>query len=111
MAGRNKVLRAAVEAATALFHFREHLPASLARTRSQAFLECADYRLIADVTNVTKHKILTRSTSEGAPLVSSADAIHELIVITRYEDEAGEYLDARVQVVVDCDDGTTRNLD
>lgn len=110
-AGRNRLLRAAVEAATALFHFREHLPEGLARTRSQAVLECPDYRLIADVTNVAKHRTLTRNTSEGPPLVSAADAIHELIVITRYEDEAGEYSDARVQVVVDCDDGVTRNLD
>ncbi|UWU69139.1 hypothetical protein [Bradyrhizobium sp. NC92] len=110
-AGRNKLLRAAVEVTTALFHFREHLPGHLARTRSQAVLECADYRLIADVTNVTKHKELTRSTSEGAPLVRSADAVHELIVITRYEDESGEYSDVRAQVVVDCEDGTTRNLD
>jgi hypothetical protein len=110
-AGRNRLLRAAVEAATALFHFREHLPAHLARTRSQAVLECPGYRLVADVTNATKHKALTRNTSEGAPLVSSANAIHELIVITRYVDEAGEYSDARVQVVVDCDDGVTRNLD
>jgi hypothetical protein len=110
-AGRNRLLRAAVEAATALFHFREHLPADLARARSQAVLECPDYRLIADVTNAAKHGALTRNTSEGPPLVSSADAIHELIVITRYEDEVGEYSDARVQVVVDCDDGVTRNLD
>jgi hypothetical protein len=110
-AGRNNLLRTAIEVATALFHFREHLPAQLARTRAQTVFECPDYRLIADVTNVAKHKSLTRNTSEGAPLVSSAEDIHELIVITQYEDEAGGYSDVRVQVVVNCDDGLTRNLD
>jgi hypothetical protein len=109
--GRNILLRNAVEAATALFHFREHLSPELSRTRPEVVLECPDYRLLADVANVAKHKVLTRQTSEGASLVSSAEDISELLVVTSYEDEAGEYSDARVQVTVKCSDGSSRNLD
>lgn len=109
--GRNILLRAAVHVAIALYHFREHLPPELSRTPSRVADEWPDYRLLGGVTNAAKHKILTRKTPEGEPLVKLAEDISELLVITKYEDGSGEYYDARVKVVVKCSDGSTRNLD
>jgi hypothetical protein len=109
--GRNRHTRTALEAAIALFHFREHLPSEHAKTRAQVVAECPDYRLVADVTNATKHRTLDRDTSEGPPLVKSAEDIEETTVVTRYADEQGEYTDARTLVFVSCNDGALRNLD
>jgi hypothetical protein len=97
--------------AAALFHFREHLPRQYAKTRPQVVADCPDYRLVADVTNATKHRILDRDTSEGPPIVNSAEDIDEITVVTRYEDEQGEYADARTLVFVNCHDGVRRDLD
>jgi hypothetical protein len=103
--------RRTIGARTALFHFREHLAGPHAKTRAQVVADCPDYRLVADVVNVTKHGTLTRPTSEGPPLVDSADDIEERTIITRYEDEQGEYSDPRTLVFVNCSDGVCRNLD
>jgi hypothetical protein len=109
--GRNRHTRAALEAATALFHFREHLPRQDAKTRAQAVTECPDYRLVADVVNATKHRTLVRDTSEGPPLVRSAEDIEEVTTVVRYQDEQGDYTDARTLVFANCSDGVRRNLD
>jgi len=108
-AGRSGHLRASIEVATALFHFREHLPSP--PTRAQVVAACPDYRLIADVVNAAKHRVLSRPTSEGPPLVKDADDIKELTIITFYRDADGEYSDARTVVNVSCADGVQRNLD
>src|SRR5450759_1241667 len=50
---------------TALFHFREHLAGPHAKTRAQVAADCPDYRLVADVVNVTKHGTLTRQRPKG----------------------------------------------
>jgi hypothetical protein len=109
--GRSRHTHTALEAAAALFHFREHLPRQYARTRAQVVAECPDYRLVADVANATKHRTLDNDTSEGPPLVKSAEDIEEITIITRYEDEQGEYTDARTLVFINCNDGVRRNLD
>jgi hypothetical protein len=109
--GRSRHIHTALELANALYHFREHLPQQYAKTRAQVVADSPDYRLVADVTNVTKHRLLTRSTSEGPPLVNSAEDIEERTILTQYEDDQGEYTDARTTVFVDCSDGITRNLD
>lgn len=109
--GRNRHSRLAVEAATALFHFREHFPPEHIKTRSRVVSECPEYRLIADVVNAAKHRLLTKSTSEGPPLVASAEDIQEVTIVTRYEDEAGEYPDARTVIMIECSDGVSRSLD
>lgn len=111
ISGRSSQMRTAIEAATALFHFREHLPAEHAKTRSQVVDECLDYRLVADVVNAAKHRVLTRDTSEGPPLVNSVGDFEELTVITEYEDDEGNYTDARTVVNINCSDGVCRSLD
>jgi len=63
--GRSQHMRAALDLATHLFHFREHLPEEHALSRMQVSTACPDYRLIADVANALKHGGLDRPTREG----------------------------------------------
>jgi len=109
--GRNRHTRAALEAAAALFHFREHIPVTHKKTRKQVVVECPDYRLVADVTNAAKHHDVTMPTSEGPSLVRSAEDIEETTIVVRYQDEQGDYTDVRTFVFIDCSDGVRRNLD
>src|SRR5881394_643438 len=87
VAGRSRDLVDALSAATALYHFREHLPAVLAKTRHQIANHCPDYDLLGDVVNAGKHRELTR----GTPALTSADQIQEQLISTEYEDEQGVY--------------------
>jgi hypothetical protein len=91
IAGRSRDLRAALNAASALFHLREHLPGTpLSRADVERF--CPDYALLGDVVNASKHKALNGNTPHGAPLVADAENLAEQIASIEYEDEAGTYL-------------------
>ena len=109
--GRNRHLSSALELATALFHFREHLPASIQRSRSDIEALCPDYKLIADVTNVAKHAKLNRRTPSGQPLVNVASDVTEYLVVTRFSDNDGEYENTHTAIRVSCTDGVDRSLD
>lgn len=106
-AGRDKHLRTAVAAASALYHFREHLPASLNAAMKNLEQTWPDYALMQGVTNASKHRQVTR----GKPLVASAEDIREVTVIVHYSDDKGEYSHAQTKIDVTCTDGTTRWLD
>jgi hypothetical protein len=105
VSGRNRHLRAAIETANALYHFREHFPSKISREQVEA--DCPDFQLIADVANAAKHKQIDRRT----PLVKSAEDVEEITVITQYEDSDGMYPHAQTKVIVKCTDGSHRNLD
>lgn len=109
--GRSLHLRTGIEAATALFHFREHLPAQHKKNRGQVAAECPDYRMVADVVNAVKHRVVTKNTPEGAPLVTSAEDLEEATIITIYADVDGEYSDSRTAIFANCSDKVRRNLD
>jgi hypothetical protein len=102
--GVNDLVRHGTQAAGALYHMREHLPVTVGRAEIE--LGCADYALIGDVANAAKHKTLTRST----PRVSDASGIFEAGVITRFQDEQGEYSCPQAEVFVRLDNGTERRL-
>lgn len=104
--GSSHGLRAALAAATSLYHFREHLPVSHRASVSEIALRCADYLVIQDVANVAKHRILTR----GEPRVRRAEDIFELLVSVSYEDEAGTYFDQGKIVVIRLEDGSELDL-
>lgn len=106
-AGRDRHLRTAVTAATALYHFREHLPDSLRALGKDIELNSPDYELIRGVTNASKHKEATRRRR----LVERAEDIREVTVIVSYSDENGDYSHAQTKVDVSCTDSTTRWLD
>lgn len=97
-------------AASALFHLREHLPPSNALTRTEVERLCADYGVLGDIVNASKHSSISNPTPHGSPLVTSAIHIHEEIVITDYKDQEGIYRFIEKQVVAELADGTRRNV-
>jgi hypothetical protein len=109
VAGRSRDLRAALNAASALFHLREHLSTeSLSRADVERL--CPDYALLGDVVNASKHKALNGKTPHGAPLVTNAENLGEQLTFIEYEDGAGAYRYVQKTVVVKLTDGSERNL-
>ncbi|MEF8731641.1 MAG: hypothetical protein V5B40_06935 [Candidatus Accumulibacter meliphilus] len=100
--GSSYDLRAALVAATSLYHFREHLPTSHKLSVSEASLRCPDYGIVQDVSNVAKHRELNK----GAPRVRRVEDIVELMVSVAYEDDAGTYFDVDKIVVIRLEDGS-----
>lgn len=109
-AGRSIDLRLAVGACEALFHLREHLPDAHALSRKEAEARCPDLALVGDIANVSKHRTVTKPTPHGAPLVTSATQLQEVISITHYEDAEGEYKYVSKQVVAELADGTLADV-
>jgi hypothetical protein len=105
-AGTRNDLKSALAAATAAYHFREHLPNPHKKSRSEIEDTCPDYGLLGDVVNASKHKDVTR----GKPKVTSADKIVEHVVYTQYRDESGHYMAATKAIEIALIDGTTREL-
>lgn len=105
-AGKSVDLRLAVAACEALFHLREHLPEAHTLSRRQAESRCPDLALVGDIANVSKHRTVTNLTPHGAPLVSSARQLQEMINLIHFEDAEGEYKCFSKQVVARLADGT-----
>jgi hypothetical protein len=105
-AGLNNDLRLALHAATALYHFREHIPKPHQKTRQQLTTDCADYELLGDIVDVAKHRTL-RNTNRH---VIAAEAISEVIVLTQYEDEDGPYFIGSKAIDVHLQNGARRDL-
>lgn len=104
--GASKDLRAALNAAVALYHFREFIPDAHRKGRGQLSLICPDYPLLGDIVNATKHKIIT----QNSPQISSAENVFEKVLITAYKDDQGEYPDMEKQVIARLDNGTERDV-
>jgi hypothetical protein len=104
--GRSQDLRLALAVAAALYHFREHLPNHLRRSRGTLEKKCADYGLLGDVVNASKHGELT----QGAPRVRRATDIEETVVVTEYRDDQGTYRDAEKIISVTLTDRSVREL-
>jgi hypothetical protein len=104
--GEGEVVRLGVNAAVALYHLREHIPDKCRPSSPLLRAFCADYGLLGDIANASKHKRLTKF----APRISNADQIYERVVSTRYEDDKGHYPVAQVEAFAKLDDGTERNL-
>src|ERR1700726_3822695 len=105
-AGRHADLNAARAAAAAAYHFREHLSKRYKKSHASMTALCADFSLLGDVVNALKHGILTK----GRPQIASADDIREHVVVTRYQDDAGEYSDATKSIEITLKNGTKREL-
>ena len=106
VAGRSKDLRLALTAAAALFHFREHLPKKVRRSRAELEKACGDYGLLGDIVNASKHGELTR----GSPRIRNATDVQEMVVLTEYTDEQGTYCDSEKIISVKLTDGSVREL-
>jgi len=94
--GMSKGLKAAVQASSALFHFREHLPSSMQLTKAQAKTLYPDYGLLEDITNVSKHRTLTM----GTPKIANVSAFSDYVYIIQFEDDQGLYTHVIKQVRV-----------
>jgi len=68
--------------------------------------KCPDYALIRDITNFKKHGNHDRNSR----LRRTDDAIGEVVLITGYQDEAGEYSNSVKEFNVHLEDGTSQNL-
>lgn len=104
--GNGELRRLMLECASALFHFREHLPAHEKRTRKSYTTHCPDYGLVGDIANAFKHHELTRH----APMVACSGDIFEVLVTVEYEDDEGPYTDSEAAVHVKLSDGTVRDV-
>ena len=104
--GLSKDTRTAVNAATSLYHLREHISSPQRKTREAIAKECPDYDVLGDIVNAAKHRDLDR----GKLRLRSAEDIYELTVITQYEDSEGTYSNAQKVVMVKLLDGTERDI-
>ncbi len=104
--GEDKDLREAINAAVALYHFREHIPPPFQKSRAQLAVQCPDYDLLGDIVNAAKHNVLTH----GTPQVVRADSIYQIMVCTKYKDQHGEYDHCKKVVEVKLVDGSTRDV-
>jgi hypothetical protein len=109
-AGRSRDIRTAMIAASALFHLREHLPLSHALSRATVEHQCSDYGVLGDIVNASKHSSISNNTPHGAPLVTSATQLEELIVLTEYKDQDGIYHFVEKRGIVKPANGTSRNI-
>lgn len=118
IAGLSIDLRLAVHACSSMFHLADHVFEEFRSTGStfpfsslrdyQAHLVslCSHFEIIRDCANVHKHRHLTRHT----PLLSSAESLEEVVVMTEYQDDKGLYRIAEKEIHVKLDDGTVRVL-
>lgn len=104
--GNGELRRLMLECASALFHFREHLPPHERRTRSLYATHCPDYGLVGDIANAYKHHELTRHN----PQVTASTDIFEIMLSVDYKDEEGPYSDSEAAVHVTLTDGSCRDL-
>ena len=104
--GMDRDLRSAIDAATSLYHFREHLPLRHRKSPAEIVVACADYNLLGDIVNASKHGVLNR----GIPQIASFQDLRQYLVCTRFQDEVGEYFDNDKIVTVHLVDGSERDL-
>jgi hypothetical protein len=105
-AGRSRDIRAAINAATPLYHLREHLPSPYELKWETVNSRCPDYSLLGDIVNASKHSTLTR----GSPLITSATQIFELLVNTEYKDKQGPFFLVEKVVLVKLANGKERDV-
>jgi hypothetical protein len=105
-AGESRDLNAGLEAALAIYHFREQLTGSAALEIATVVAKCPDYALCRDVADIAKHDKLNRPSAQ----LHDSSAIAELTVVTIYQDALGEYRDTIKSVELTLPDRTTRDL-
>lgn len=98
--GRNNDLRKAVDCSHKLYHLREHLnPKPSCHTIIGL---CPEYKILQDINNLSKHAAPSRDN----PKISNLNQIIQLVIIARFEDEAGWYSDVDKVVKIIKDDGS-----
>jgi hypothetical protein len=117
IAGLSNDLRLATHACSSMFHLADHIFDEFRNSQNFSFQSlknyqthlvngCSDFGIVRDCANVHKHRQLTRH----APLVSSAESLQEVVIITEYKDDKGPYRIAEKEIHINLNDGTTRIL-
>ena len=118
VAGLSIDLRLAVHACSSMFHLVDHVYEdfkgdvaifpfhNIKEYQTHLAQVCPDFEIVRDCANVHKHRRLTRH----SPLITSADALEEVIVMTEYLDDNGTYRIAEKEIRVKLDDGTIKIL-
>jgi hypothetical protein len=104
--GTQRDLTTAMDAAKALYHLRENIPAPYAKSWKDVALACPDYGLLRDVVDTDKHGRLEKQTRQ----IANAKQIEERILITEYHDEQGKYTHSEKAVVLKLTGGGERYL-
>jgi hypothetical protein len=104
--GNSQDLRAGLLAAVEIYHFREHLSGPLALSFDDVLSRCPDYSLVRDVADIAKHRVLDRRSAK----LRGPEAIQEVVVVTQYQDEFGEYRHSEKCVDLLLPDGVVRSL-
>lgn len=102
----NNDTRIGLISANGLYHLREHLPEPYNKSRNFFVEKCKDYSLLGDIVNVSKHKSINRN----QPQITDLDNIQELLLVTTYNDEIGEYRKIVKEVEINLDNGEKRLL-
>ncbi|SFD72323.1 hypothetical protein [Spirosoma endophyticum] len=104
-------IRKGLEASVSLYHFGEHYAQCLNQdfkkvVKPRLVNLCTDYSLLGNVADVRKHRFLDRQN----PKFLSANSMIEKYIITKYNDESGEYQDTEKSIEITLIDGVKRQL-
>jgi hypothetical protein len=106
VAGRSRDIHTAINAATPLYHLREHLPSPFELKWETVNSRCPDYSLLGDIVNASKHSTLTREN----PQIANATQIFELLVNTEYKDKQGPFFSVEKLVMVKLANGMEKDV-
>jgi hypothetical protein len=84
-----------------MFDFREQFSDELNLSRKQIESICPNFKLLADVVNVSKHGTIDRN----SPKITNSKNIFEEIVCTKYVDKKGDFQHIQVEVIIELDSG------
>lgn len=104
--GESSHLRCGVDAAAALYHFREFLPDATRPLVEDVTRSCPEYDLLRDVTDVSKHGSLNRPSAR----LKKAEDLVEQTVFTRIKDDSEPGAVFHKRVLGTLEDGTTVEL-
>lgn len=104
--GQHQLLRRGINAAISLYHLREHLPSNIRPSRKD--LQCRElgYVILGDIANAAKHKKI----NQNDPKISDANQLFEVMTVTFYSDEQGEYTASQAETYLTLNDGTELDL-
>jgi TusA-related sulfurtransferase len=99
--GFSEDLKQGLKCASSMFDFREQFSDELNLSRKQIESICPNFKLLADVVNVSKHGTIDRN----SPKITNSKNIFEEIVCTKYVDKKGDFQHIQVEVIIELDSG------
>lgn len=106
VSGMQEDKAAALEAAKLLYHLHEHMPAAHKERWETIAVRFPDFALIRDVADSDKHHTL----GNQARAVANLSQIEERLVVTFYQDAAGDYRHVEKRVFLKLTAGGERDV-